>query len=97
MSDLRVVAQLSAKPGSETVVREALSKLVAATREEDGCNDYQLYESQDAPGTFITIESWASKAAMDAHLQTPHVAQVFATAGEHLGDIGIHQLSPVDV
>lgn len=97
MPDLRVVAQLSAKPGTEDVVREALAELVRATRQEAGCHDYQLYESKTAQGLFLTIESWRSQEDLDAHLKTPHVSTAFATAGEHLRDVAIHQLTPVDV
>ena len=96
MSELHVVATIPAKAGSEDAIREALQSLVTATREEDGCRGYDLYESGAAPGTFVTIERWADQAALDAHLQTPHVAAALAAAGEHLGgEVAIHPLSPV--
>ena len=96
MSELRVVATIPAKPGSEDVIREALSTLVTATREEDGCVSYDLFESAAAPGTFVTIESWRSQEDFDAHLQTPHIGEAFAVATDHLaGEVAIHPLTPV--
>lgn len=95
MSELKVVATIAAKPGSEDVVREALQALVAATREEEGCLAYDLFESAAAPGTFVTIEAWTGQEALDGHMASPHIAQAFAVAGEHLaGAPGIHPLNP---
>ena len=53
---LSVVAVITAKPGSEDAVREAMQGLVAPTRAEEGCLSYSLSESVAAPGTFVTVE-----------------------------------------
>jgi quinol monooxygenase YgiN len=39
---------------------------------ESGC---ELYESFIDGNTFLTIERWSSQEALDAHLQTAHVAK----------------------
>ena len=97
MSDLQVVAVLVARPGQEDVVRDALRALVPPTRQEPGCLSYELSESGAAPGTFVTVERWREQADLDAHLQTPHVQQAFAAAGDALaGAPGIHPLVPVE-
>lgn len=97
MSELHVVATVPVKAGSEAGMRAALNELAAATRAEEGCLAYDLYESQGAPGTFVTLERWADQAALDAHLQTPHVTAAFAAAGDHLsGAVAIHPLAPID-
>ncbi len=91
--ELKVVAVITSKPGSEQVVRDALNALVAPTREEAGCQSYDLYESVAAAGTFVTLESWSGQEDLDAHLQSAHVGQAFAAAGEHLQSApGIHPL-----
>ena len=96
MSDLSVVAVLTAKDGQEDVVRQALRALVAPTREESGCLAYDLFESAAAPGTFVTQERWRGQADLDAHLQTPHVQAALAAAGDALAvPPGIHPLVPV--
>jgi quinol monooxygenase YgiN len=96
MADLHVVAVLPAKAGSEDIVREALTGLVPPTREEPGCVSYDLYESAATPGTFFTVESWRAQSDLDAHMGTPHIQHVIATAGEHLdGPPQIHPLVPV--
>ncbi len=96
MSELHVVATIPAKSGSEGTVRDALQTLVDATRGEDGCLAYDLYESASAPGTFVTVERWRGQEDLDAHMTTPHIATAFAAADGHLaGDVAIHPLAPV--
>lgn len=96
MTELHVVATIPAKPGSEETVRALLTTLAAATREEEGCLAYDLFESGAAPGTFVTLERWRAQADLDAHLTTPHIAEAMTASADHLGgDIAIHPLSPV--
>jgi len=64
MSELQVVATIPAKPGSEDAVRGVLSTLATATRDEDGCVGYDLYESGSAAGTFVTVEHLAGEVAI---------------------------------
>ena len=94
---LLVVATMTAKPGSETVVRDALRALAASSREEEGNVGYELYQSAADPTVFVTQEHWRGQADLDAHMQTPHVEQAFAVAGEHLAaPPAIHPLQPVE-
>lgn len=96
MSELLVVAVLTAKDGQEDVVRQALDALVAPTREEEGCVAYELFESAAAPGTFVTQERWRRQGDLDAHLQTEHVQKALVAAGDALASPpGIHPLVPV--
>ena len=98
MTELNVVATIPVKPEAVEQVRAALQTLVAATRDEEGCIAYDLYESVAAPGTFVTLERWTDQAALDAHMGTPHVAAAFAAAGEALsGEVAINPLQPIDV
>jgi quinol monooxygenase YgiN len=96
MSELHVVATLPAKPESADAMREVLTTLVAATRQEEGCLSYDLYESAATPGTFVTVERWTGQDALNEHMATPHIAAAIAAADGHLdGDIAVHPLTPV--
>jgi quinol monooxygenase YgiN len=98
VADLKIVAVLPAKPGSEDIVRDGLTALVGPTREEAGCVSYDLYESAVAPGTFFMVETWRAQSDIDAHFGTPHMQAALELAGEHLdGPPQIHPLTPVDV
>ena len=93
MTDLHAVALITAKPGSEETVREALTVLAGHTRDEEGCLRYELFESQAAPGTFVTVEEWTDSAALDAHMASAHIAVALeATAEAVAGPPAIHSL-----
>lgn len=98
MPELHVVATIPVKAESVTELRQALAALVTATRAEEGCLAYDLYESAAAPGTFVTIERWTGQEALDQHMKSPHIADALSAAdGALSGDIAIHPLQPVDV
>ena len=95
---ISVVAVITAKPGSEDAVREALKGLVEPTRDEPGCIAYDLSESTVAAGTFITVEEWDGPADLDAHMQTPHIQSALAVLGSELAAApAIHPLQPLIV
>ena len=96
MSDLKVVAVLTAKPGSEGIVHDELVTLAAASLAEAGCLGYELFASAADPTVFITVELWKSQADLDAHMQTAHIAKAVEVAGPHFaGAPAIHPLRPL--
>ena len=98
MPDIDVIAILIAKPGSSAQVATALQQLVAPTRAEPGCISYDLFGSAESDTTFFTVEKWRSKADLDAHMLTPHIAAALAATGDHLAAApGIHPLVPVNI
>ncbi len=68
-----VIAYHRAKPGKEQELREALLAVCAPTRKEKGCINYDLHVSPDDPAVLVFHENWTSKAALDAHLHSPHI------------------------
>ncbi len=91
---LRVVATIPTN--GDPAAATALAGLARASRDEDGCLGYDVFESAGAPGVFVTIEEWRSQADMDAHMGTPHVAEAFEVAGPLLtGELAIHPLKKV--
>ena len=86
MKPVTVVAVLKAKPGKEEDLRSALLGLVEPTRAENGCLQYDLHVSTEAPGEFVFYENWASRAALDEHMQTPHLTAVAGRVDELMSD-----------
>lgn len=73
-----VVAEIRAKPGKESALRQATLSLVAAVRAEPNNLLYFLHEDRESPGHFIFYEVFAAKADFEAHNATPHVQAWFA-------------------
>ena len=68
-----VIARVRAKVGQESRLREELMRLIAPTRAEAGCINYDLNQSQADPAEYVFYENWASQAALDAHGQSAHL------------------------
>lgn len=93
---LRVVATIPMDPEQTAEIKAALAKLAAASLEEEGCYQYDIYESAAAPGTFVTVEAWRSQADLDAHMTAPHLAEAFgAFGGAITGEVAIHPLTSI--
>lgn len=73
-----VVARFRVLPGGESRARAAAQAVVAPTRAEEGCVNYDLHSLLDDPREFMFHENWRSKADLDHHLSTPHVAAFLA-------------------
>ena len=78
---LTVIAQIKAKPGKESHVRQELLSLVAPSRKDAGCLNYDLHQALDNPALFLFHENWTSKAHLDAHLQKPDLQAVAGPGG----------------
>lgn len=72
MSTVSVVARLQAESGMEDQVRHECLALIAPSRREEGCINYDLYESMDDPTVFVFIENWLSREHVEKHLEMPH-------------------------
>ncbi len=79
---LTVVAQIKAKSGKEAEIRQELLSLVAPSRKDAGCLNYDLHEGLNTPGLFMFHENWASKAHLDAHLKKPDLQAVLARVAQ---------------
>ena len=94
MSAFQVVATLPTN--GDPAVGPALAALAEASRQEEGCLRYDVFESSGVAGVFVTIEEWRSQEDLDAHMSTAHVAEAFEVAGPLLtGEVAIHPLKPV--
>jgi quinol monooxygenase YgiN len=85
-----VVATFKAKAGMEDTVRDAIQSLVAPTRAESGCINYDLHQSGDDPSLFMLYENWISKQDLDEHLAMPYLKDFLAKADDILKE-------PVDI
>ena len=79
-----VVVEFQLKPGA----REAFRKLIdtnadASVRDEPGCLQFDVLETEGEGDRVLLYEIYSDKAAFDAHLKTGHF-HTFAAASEAL-------------
>ena len=77
-----VIAQLRARTGQEKELEGVLRGMIAPTRKEEGCLQYELNNSLSDPAVFVFYERWRNQADLDAHLRTPHMVPALARASE---------------
>lgn len=68
-----VIAAMTAVSGQAANLKDAMHALIAPTRAEAGCEQYELHADTDNPDRFVFVERWTSMAALEAHRQSPHL------------------------
>ncbi|TWI62174.1 quinol monooxygenase YgiN [Pseudoduganella lurida] len=91
---LTVVATITARPGQEAAVRQALETVVPGSRAEAGCRRYELHVDNEQPGRFVMLEEWDSAAALAEHEATDHF-KALGAAVRGLVDIRIDKLTKI--
>ena len=75
---VHVVARFIAKPGKEEALKAVLTALIAPTRREVDCYQYDLLTNQKDPREFCFVERWGSDKALDQHGETTHLKAAIA-------------------
>lgn len=70
--EVRIVAPLTVKPEFVEEVTQTLLTIVAASREELGCLQYDLHREIGSSNSFIFYERWRSEEAVAQHENTEH-------------------------
>jgi quinol monooxygenase YgiN len=68
-----VVARYVAKAGKEEEVKGILTTLVAPSRREIGCYQYDLLQNPADPRDFCFVERWEGDKALDEHAASAHL------------------------
>lgn len=78
-----VIAKIEIKPGTLEQVIAAALPCIEATRKEEGCLTYDLNHSVTNETSIVFVESWESRAALEAHFGQPHMATWRGLAAPH--------------
>jgi quinol monooxygenase YgiN len=70
---VHVVARYIARSGKEEEVKTVLTALVAPSRREIGCYQYDLLRNPADPREFCFVERWDSEKALDEHAASAHL------------------------
>lgn len=69
----RVIATLSVIPERRSELIAAAATAIEATRKEEGCMAYDLYESVSTPETMVFVEEWDHADRLPGHSRTDHM------------------------
>ena len=95
---LTIVAELTARPGKEDALREALKAIIPPTLAEPGCIQYDMHEDNDRPGHFIFYETWENRAIWDgSHNVAPHIRAFQARRDELVERFALYEMTRIPV
>jgi quinol monooxygenase YgiN len=78
---IHVFATLTAQPGKEQILRDALLAMIEPTKKEPGCISYMLHEDPKNPAAFYFFEIYKDQAATDFHMNSPYLAALVEKVG----------------
>lgn len=61
-----------AKDGCMDEMKALLKTMVQASKDEEGCLLYEIFQVKNEPNKFLVIESWADEKALDGHKLSAH-------------------------
>jgi quinol monooxygenase YgiN len=76
---LIIVGTIRLPPEDSAAAREAIERMITASRAEDGCLTYSYSEDILEPGLIHVTERWQDQASLKKHWKSEHVVQWRAT------------------
>jgi quinol monooxygenase YgiN len=65
---IRHVITIQVAPGRADDFAGAFKSVQAITQQEEGCEQYELFQSIDEPEKVVLLERWASQELLDKHM-----------------------------
>ena len=91
-----LLARFRPRPDRRDDFVALLEEVQAASRRDDGCLHYGYYTEITEPLSFIAVEEWADRDALDRHFAEPHL-QAFAGRLRELvseaPEVAIHEIA----
>jgi len=92
---LTIVAKLTASDGHAEAVKTALTALIAPTRVEAGCIQYDLHQDTTNPHVFLFFEIWETRDLWQDHLASAHITAHKAKNGSLIESAEILEMTQV--
>jgi len=96
VSKLTIVAKIVAKKDSAEAVKKELIKLIAPTRKEIGCIEYNLHQDNMYPAVFIFYETWESAAYLEQHILSEHYKSYVKALETLIEEKVVHKMTRIE-
>ncbi|QXE89024.1 antibiotic biosynthesis monooxygenase [Geomonas subterranea] len=93
MSKVTIVAKLTAKNDCIEAVKAEVIKMLAPTRQEQGCIEYRLHQDSTDPAVFVFYENWKDQAAFEQHMDSAHFKAYVAALSDKIADKTVHRMT----
>ena len=72
-----------------------MERMQESSRQEDGCLRYGFFSAVEDPLSFVAVEEWADREALDRHFGQPHLQEFARGLGEVISErpeVAIHEI-----
>ncbi len=92
---LLIIGTIRLPAQNMSAARAVMSRMVLASRGEDGCDHYSYAEDVLEPGLVHVKELWRDRQALDRHFGSPHIAEwraAWPALGIHDRDLRLYEI-----
>jgi quinol monooxygenase YgiN len=69
---IRHVITIQVAPGKAADFARVFEVVQAIASQDEGCEQYELFQSLDTPDRLVLLERWASQELLDKHMEAEH-------------------------
>ena len=95
MAAFTIVADIMAKADQIDLVKAELTKLIAPSRADAGCVQYDLHQDNENPAHFLFFENWESRALWQQHMSAPHLDRFRAATDGAIAALAIYEMTQI--
>ena len=95
MTQLTITGNIIAEKGHIDTVKAELEKLIAPTRAEDGCIQYDLHQGNEDPAYFMFYENWENRELWQTHMSNDHLKRYMEATEGMVEKFWIHELTHI--
>jgi len=91
-----VIGRVSCEPEHRAALVAHLERMQEASRQEDGCIRYGFFAAVEDPLSFVAVEEWKDRPALDRHFEQPHLKEFVAGLGDldsGTPEVAIHEVA----
>jgi quinol monooxygenase YgiN len=94
-NQLTIVARILAKDEKRNLVKSELLKLIAATRVENGCINYDLHQDNENPNLFLFHENWESRELWQQHMNNTFLTDYKKATDGAVDDFTLNEMTVI--
>mgnify|MGYP000049342307 FL=1 len=92
MTQLTIVANITAHIDKIDLVKTELLKLIEVTRIEPGCINYDLHQDNENPAHFMFYENWQTRELWQTHMNNQHLADYMAATEGAVAEFTLNEM-----
>lgn len=91
-----VIGRVSTDTAKRAELIDVAQNVASASRQEDGCISYRIYEDTERANDFVFVEEWETEEALQQHFRTPHIGEFMQAIPRTIvaaPDVKFHQIA----